>query len=161
MSRGRFGRWPLIMLCLSIALFLFTRTHKFLTVDGTSMVPTLDDGNICIVESFVEPSRGEIYVLQEPDADPLAIKRLVGVPGDTVELRDENTYVNGELFDIDIDGTWEHMIFELGADEYLFLGDNRKDSYDGRYWSRPVHRNEILYRVTIRIHPISKIGRLG
>ena len=159
--RASKGRLPLLMLCVSIAVFLFTRTHKFLTVDGTSMVPTLNDGNVCIVESVIYPCRGDIYVLQEPDDKPLAIKRLVGIPGDFVELEDGNTYVNGEILDLGVEGTWEHMTFILGADEYLFLGDNRKDSYDGRYWSRPVHRSEILFRVTTRIFPMSTIGQVG
>lgn len=151
----------LTLLCISILFVLFTRTHKFLTVSGTSMLPTLQDRNICITETFIEPKRGEIFVVEEPDADPLAVKRLIGLPGDTVELFDCHTYVNGELYDLGLDETWEDMTFKLGADEYLFIGDNRPHSYDGRYWSRPVHRNEILYRVTFRLYPISKFGEVG
>ena len=150
-----------MLLCGSFLFVLFTRTHKFLTVDGTSMVPTLHNRDVCITETFVEPSRGEIFVIEEPDAEPLAVKRLIGVPGDTVELRDCHTYINGDLYELGIEETWEDMTFVLGADEYLFLGDNRKGSYDGRAWSRPVHRSEILYRVTVRLYPISQFGRVG
>lgn len=157
----RWGRVPLYLLCVSMLFVLFTRTHKFLTVSGFSMVPTLDDRDICIVANFIEPQRGEIYVVEEPDAEPLAIKRLIGVPGDTVELRDCLTFVNGVEMELDITGTWESMVFHLGADEYLFIGDNREASYDGRYWSRPVTRAEILYRVDTRIYPLSEFGRLG
>lgn len=159
--RKVYGRISLALLLLSIAFALFTRTHKFLTVDGTSMVPTLGDHHVCILETFVTPERGAIYVLEEPDAEPWAVKRLIGVPGDYVELRDGKTYVNGELFVPQIQGSWEVMSFTLGADEYLFIGDNRSASYDGRFWSRPVRRNEILYKVTMRIFPISKLGQLG
>lgn len=113
------------------------------------------------MESVVSPVRLQIYVVLEPDDNIWAVKRLVGLPGDTVELRDCNTYVNGERVLEAIDGTWENMTFVLGADEYLFLGDNRKDSYDGRMWSRPIHRDEILFHVTFRLWPLVSIGRLG
>lgn len=160
MKAKQIGRIPLFLLLVSIVFALFTRTHKFLTVDGSSMEPTLYDRHLCIVDSFIEPERGCIYVLQEPDNSRYAIKRLIGIPGDTVELKDGKTYVNGELFVTQIEGSWEERTFHLGADEYLFLGDNRKDSYDGRYWSRPVKRSEVLYKVVFRIYPISRFGRL-
>lgn len=156
----KIGLIPLFFLCLSVLFVLFTRTHKFLTVSGSSMEPTLYDHHMCIVDSFVEPERGCIYVVREPDAPRDAIKRLIGIPGDLVELRDGNTYVNGEPFVTQIEGSWEELTFLLGADEYLFLGDNREVSYDGRYWSRPVHRSEILYKVVFRFYPISRLGRL-
>ena len=142
-------------------------TQKFLKVSGTSMVPTLQDSDICFMESVISPDRGEIYVVLEPDevAEDTgriwAVKRLIGLPGDTVELNDCNTYLNGVQVYEDIVGTWECMTFELGADEYLFIGDNRADSWDGRYWSRTVHKDEILYHVTYRLWPLVKIGSLG
>lgn len=77
------------------------------------MVPTLQDMDVCIVESFVAPERGQMFVIQEPDAAPLAIKRLIGIPGDTVELRDCHTYVNGVESDYGVVGTPENMTFVL------------------------------------------------
>lgn len=131
------------------------------------MVPTLQDKDLCFMESVISPEREQIYVVLEPDSISdttgrvWAVKRLIGLPGDTVELKDCETYVNGERICEDVQGTWECMTFNLGADEYLFIGDNREDSWDGRYWSRPVHKDEILYHVIYRLWPMSKIGGLG
>lgn len=124
------------------------------------MVPTLKDNQLCITSDVFVPQRGNIYVVLEPDDNIYAVKRLVGVPGDTVELRDGYTYVNGELFHEEVEGSWEEMRFTLGANEYLFLGDNRKDSYDGRYWSRPLRRDEILFEVCYKVFPFTDFGRL-
>ena len=159
--------YPFFLLLLAVMFFLMMNTQKFLKVSGESMVPTLKDKDICFMEPVISPERGQIYVVLEPDnltADAgriWAVKRLIGLPGDTVELNDCNTYVNGEQVLPEIVGTWEHMTFELGPDEYLFIGDNRQNSWDGRYWSRPVHKDEILYHVTFRIWPMVKIGRVG
>lgn len=158
--------YPFFLLILAILFLLVMHTQKFLKISGTSMVPTLADHDICFMEQVISPERGQIYVILEPDdvagsGRIWAVKRLIGIPGDMVELRDCNTYVNGVQVLEDITGTWESMTFELGADEYLFIGDNREDSWDGRYWSRYVHKDEILYHVCYRLWPLSKIGRVG
>lgn len=158
--RKRVSGTTFLLLGVSIVFALFTRTHKFLTVSGCSMEPTLYDSNMCLVENFIVPVRGDIYVIGEPDSDLKAIKRLIGVPGDVVELRDCQTIVNGAVMPLDIEGTWEDATFYLGADEYLFIGDNRKESFDGRYWSRYVTRSEILYHVTYQLYPLHRFGRL-
>lgn len=103
------------------------------------MVPTLQDMDVCIVESFIAPERGQMFVIQEPDAAPLAIKRLIGIPGDTVELRDCHTYVNGVESDYGVVGTPENMTFVLGADEYLFLGITDQFPMTGEHGLAPLH----------------------
>lgn len=153
-------RIAVLLLLTSLMFVLFTRTHKFLVVDGDSMYPTLHNGDICLLETVVAPTREGIYVIQEPDADQWAVKRLIGTPMDDVVLINGDTYVNGEQILSEVNGSWESTSFHMNANEYLFLGDNRTDSYDGRYWSRPVNRGEILYRVVFRIKPISRAGSL-
>ncbi len=160
MRRRHIGFIPILCVLISVTFALFTRTHKFLTVSGSSMETTLSNRDVCLVGDFIVPQRGDIYVVEEPDNNIRAIKRLVGVPGDTVELIDGITLVNGTQFMPEIGGSWENMTFVLGADEYLFLGDNRGESYDSRYWSRPIKRSEILYHVSFRLYPISKLCRL-
>lgn len=152
--------FPVFLLVLSVLFFAFTQTQKLLKISGISMEPTLNNRDVCFMETFITPEREGIYVVKEPEVAVWAVKRLVGLPGDTVELCDGYTYVNGERILENIEGTWESLTFELGADEYLFLGDNRQDSYDGRYWSRLLNRSDILYHVTYRLWPIHKIGRL-
>lgn len=154
-------KFPIFLMCIAFAFFLYMQTHKLLTVYGTSMEPTLKERDVCLIDDVVTPVRGSIYVVIEPETNRWAIKRLIGLPGDTVELVDGNTVVNGEKLELPADGTWENMKFTLGADEYLFLGDNREDSYDGRHWDRPIYRSEILYEAVFRIYPMSKMGSLN
>ncbi len=141
-------------------------------VNGTSMAPTLQNGDNIIVEKvsyyFRDPQRYDIIVFPYPeDTSKHYIKRIIGLPGETVQIIDGYVYINGELLD-------EHYGNEvmnnagiaaepitLGEDEYFVLGDNRNNSEDSRYATvGNVKRSEIDGRAWLRIWPLSDIGFL-
>ena len=117
---------------------------------------------------FDDPERFDIVVFKYPDDESqLFVKRVIGLPGETVEIKDGKVYINEqELTDdiygitdyIDIPGIAEEPL-TLKADEYFCLGDNRPESFDSRYAEvGPVHRADIVGKVWIRIWPLKKFG---
>jgi signal peptidase I len=140
-------------------------------VDGPSMEPSFFTGQRVIVSraSYLwgEPERGDIIVFESPDdpvADPPLIKRLIGLPGDTVEVRDTLVYVNGVALDEPYfvnapcepfncpDNTWQ-----LGPDQYFVMGDNRNRSRDSRRFG-PVSRQHLIGEALVRYWPPADIG---
>ncbi len=142
-------------------LFFFTMTHKFVVIAGDSMDPTLKDGDVITASAVISPEIGDIYMIKEPEEGYYVVKRLVGVPGDLVELRDGALYRNDVLLMPAVEGAWDNAVYSLGADEYLFMGDNRSVSYDGRHWPRYIHMNEILYHLDYAFYPLSRFGKVG
>lgn len=141
-------------------------------IEGPSMQPNFGAGQFLIVSRvhylFADPQRGDIVVFDPPGDDdqaddPLLIKRLIGMPGDTVELRDQQVYLNGtplaepylrEACDESRcrDNTWT-----LGADEYFFMGDNRNNSRDSRVFGVVTH-NRIIGEAIVRYWPPQDIA---
>lgn len=129
-------------LILSVVLFLLINAVTArVRVDGSSMRPTLNDGEFILVNrmayKFTKPKRGEIIVFRSPiTPDEDLIKRIIGLPGDEVTIIDGNVTINGNLLNEPYiaaspiySGTWQVV------DGYLFvLGDNRNDSSDSHSW---------------------------
>ncbi|MCD7737087.1 MAG: signal peptidase I [Lachnospiraceae bacterium] len=142
-------------------------------VDGSSMNNTLIDGDNLIVEKlsyrFGDPERFDIIVFQPyEDSSEYYIKRIIGLPGETVRIDDEgNIYINGELLEedygketIENPGRAEEEI-TLGEDEYFVLGDNRNNSTDSRTERvGNVSRDSIVGKAWVRIWPLGSIGFL-
>lgn len=137
-------RWKL---CVPLGIFILLASvllqtkFRCVVVSGSSMEPTLYDGQ-CVVMSLVltpEDLAGDHPVcwVTLPDGHNV-VKRLVGYPNQIVELRDGSTYVDGVLLFPRTTASWDNRVFILDAGEYLFLGDNRADSYDARAWASSV-----------------------
>ena len=135
------------------------------------MEPTLQDGNNLIVDKlsyrFRDPKRYEIIVFPyKYEENTYYIKRIIGLPGETVQVTGGYVYINGELLESDIygaepmaDGGIASEPITLGADEYFVLGDNRNHSSDSRDPSVGIlHREDLLGRAWVRIYPFDKIG---
>ena len=155
-----------VILSLGIITFVGQRTK----VSGHSMETTLSDGDNLIVDKisyrFRDPERFEIIVFPfQYEEHTYYIKRIIGLPGETVQVIDGYVYINGEMLDenyglevMDDPGIAAEPI-TLGEDEYFVLGDNRNHSSDSRDPSVGVlHRDDIMGRAWIRIWPFDKFG---
>lgn len=161
----------LILYCAIVLLATFLIV-KFVAqrteVIGSSMYPTLESGDNLIVEKVSyrlhAPKRFDIIVFPYPE-DPSVryIKRIIGLPGETIQIADEKIYINGQVLEenygaepITYPGVAADPI-TLGDDEYFVLGDNRGNSKDSRYEVvGNIHRKDIIGRAWVRIWPVSK-----
>lgn len=126
-------------------------------VDGTSMEPTLDPGKRSVVHRWIyyyrDPQRYEIVVIRNQDGS-MSVKRVVGLPGETLELADGAVRINGaplaEPYLAPGVSTRPEgrrpASWTLGHDQYFVLGDNRMDSDDSRYFG-PLHKELILGKI--------------
>ncbi len=129
-----------ILLTVIIFLVLHVTTGRF-QVRGTSMEPTLFDGQYLVVSKvvyWIHPlERGDVIVFHPPNhPKDDYIKRVVGLPGEELEIRDGVVWVNGILLEepmIAMPGSYSGM-WELGENEYFVLGDNRRNSSDSHSW---------------------------
>ena len=151
-----------IVLVALVYTFVNLATARFV-VDGPSMQPNFATGQFIVVSRvnylLGQPKRGDVVVFHYPgDPQEDYIKRVIGLPGDTVQIRDTMVYVNGtELSEPYInepcipqtcpDHTWQ-----LGSDEYFVMGDNRNHSSDSRVFG-PVARHFIVGEALLRYWP--------
>ena len=139
-------------------------------VKGASMEPTFDDGNYILIDEisyrFKTPERGDIVVFRYPlDKSQFFIKRVVGLPGDTVEIKNDKVTIfnqqntNGLVLKEPYLSPDQHTLgnikVRLDDNDYYVLGDNRLKSSDSRFWG-PVNKSLITGRVFFRALP--KIG---
>lgn len=157
----------LIGLTFLINTYVGQRTY----ISGPSMQPTLHDGDNLIVDKisyrFTDPKRYDIIVFPyRYQEDTFYIKRIIGLPGETVQVINGYVYINGELREDEVYGA-EVMEdagiasepITLGEDEYFVLGDNRNHSSDSRDPNVGVlHRDELIGRAWVRIWPLDQIG---
>ena len=141
-------------------------------VDGRSMDPTFATGDYLIVDKLSyelgKPKRNSVVVFRYPnDPSKSFIKRIIGLPGETVTMKDNAVSImnegNPEGFAIDqsyvthpFPGSFEK---KLGRDEYFVMGDNRAESFDSRFWG-PLPKKYILGKPIVRLWPIKQIGFL-
>ncbi|MBQ6841062.1 MAG: signal peptidase I [Bacilli bacterium] len=138
-------------------------------VVGPSMSPTLDNGNILILDKityrFKDIERGDVVSLYYADTKYL-VKRVVGLPGEKIDLRDGDLYINDRLIEetyIEDDSNVEFSLSSLGyntipEDMYFVLGDNRSDSLDSRDPNVGlVSKKDIIGKVRIRLWPINQM----
>jgi signal peptidase I len=150
-----------------VCAFLVAFVAQAFRVQGTSMQPLLEDGQRIIVNKLAyrlgEMRRGDVVVFHYPrDPSVSFIKRIVGLPGDVVELRHGVVYVNGQLLrepylapamrDND-----SHAPREVEQGYYYVLGDHRSSSNDSRNWGQ-VPERYIYGKAFFRFWPLSRLG---
>lgn len=116
-----------------------------------SMLPTIPEGALLLIEEVpVEQlQHGDIIVFQVPGGKVVHVKRLIGLPGDTVEVRDDKVYINGKALDepyVRLPQGRDYAQATLGSDEYFVMGDNRSNSAGSREFG-PISGASILGRV--------------
>jgi signal peptidase I len=153
-----------VIIAVILALFIRTFIVQAFKIPSGSMLPTLQIGDHILVNKFIygvklpylnttvipfkKPDRDAIIVFrypEEPDKD--FIKRVIAVPGDTIEIRDKNVYINNQLLDEDYAVHTDPKVLPahvnprdnlgpitLPEETYFVLGDNRDNSYDSRFW---------------------------
>ena len=151
-----------LVIVIPIRYFIF---QPFI-VKGVSMEPTFHNGDYLIIDEFSyyfrEPQRGEVIVFRYPEnLSEKFIKRIIGLPGEKIELRGSQIIIAGQsgeeivldesdyLTSSDLLGDKE---FVLGKGEYFVLGDNRSHSFDSRNWGS-LARGDIIGKVAFRAFP--------
>jgi signal peptidase I len=185
-SGGRRGRWlieaaVIIAAALVLAVVLRTFVVQTFYIPSGSMEPTLQIGDRILVDKLSYHlhgvHRGDIVVFQRPANENCGgpavndlVKRVIGLPGETLSLKDGHVYVNGK----ELSETWLPKVdqgqtseqgdppynlghaYKVPSGEYFLMGDNRTESCDSRYWG-PIPKSLIVGRVVVRVWPLSHI----
>lgn len=155
------------IIVIFVVLILFLYVVSITQVVGNSMYPTLQDQEVLVLNKaiyrFRDVKRGDIISLSYADTKYL-IKRVVGVPGDTVEFRNNTLYINGAVYEEDYleedvvtnDFSLQDIGYDvIPEDMYLVLGDNRQNSMDGRDIGL-IKKSDIIGKIALRFWPINR-----
>lgn len=150
----------------AILIVAFAQTFLIINaqVPTGSMVNTIQEGDriftFRLSYLFDDPQRGDIIVFRYPDNEKERFtKRVIGLPGERVEIRDGKVYINDSETPLDepyVNGTPTGNFgpYEVPEDCYFMLGDNRNDSLDARYWQNTyLHKDKILGKVIFSYYP--------
>lgn len=160
-----------LMLSVFIAIAVILFLYQPVKVEGTSMMPSLTDQERIFINKFVyrfgirDVQRGDMVVFYYPqDPTKSYIKRVIGLPGDTVAVEDGTVYVNGHRLDEEYvpDEYRDRQSIPLTVvppQHYYVLGDHRTSSNDSRAWG-PVHRQYIYGKAVFAYWPLDKLGLL-
>lgn len=145
----------IVVVVVLIRTFLITPVR----VDGDSMKNTLKNGDILLLYKLSSIDRFDIIVLDEEKDNEKIIKRVIGLPGETVAIKKGKIYINDKVIDDEYayGETSDYNKVTLRDDEYFILGDNRLISKDSRYFG-PIKDNEIKGKIVFRLFPFTKIG---
>ena len=158
-----------VAVVVGITFFIITFVGQRTYVSGSSMENTLSDGDNLIVDKityrFSDPKRYDIIVFPfRYEEKVYYIKRIIGLPGETIQIQNGDIYIDGEIL---YESYGREVMryaglaaepITLGEDEYFVLGDNRNDSTDSRDPNVGViHRDEIIGRAWVRIWPLEDI----
>ena len=167
-----------VVIALSIFLIIYLFVASPHQVNGQSMVPTFQSGEFVLSDKVSykmgNPKRGDVIVFHAPESANCPkgtgcdfIKRVLGLPGESIEVREDAIWVNGQKLDepyipeefetLPGNATKNGQSVFLGPDEYFVSGDNRPYSSDSRAWGA-IHKSDIVGRALLRYWPINVAG---
>ncbi|MEK4875880.1 signal peptidase I [Bacillus sp. FSL W8-0102] len=164
-----------ILFALIVSFIVHTFLFSPYEVKGESMSPTLEEGNKLIVNKMKNVKRFDIVVFHAPDSDEVYVKRVIGLPGDTVEMKNDVLYINGVAYKEPYLNklkkqysflnrfTGDFTLKEITGKEKVpdgavfVLGDNRLRSNDSRRFGF-IQEKDIIGSAVFRAWPIQKIG---
>lgn len=169
---GELGRTIALSIILALGIRTFVAEARW--IPSESMVPTLQVYDKLIVDKlsyhFTNPQRGEIVVFSptdgirkdNPSLKDAFIKRVIGLPGDKVEVTGGSVYINGQPLRenyIEAVPQYNYGPVTVPPNSYLVLGDNRNNSYDSHFWGF-VPQDKIIGRAIVRFWPLHRLGDL-
>ncbi|BAW96790.1 signal peptidase I [[Synechococcus] sp. NIES-970] len=156
---------------LAIGIRTFVAEARY--IPSESMLPTLEVQDRLIIEKisyrFQDPQRGDVVVfnpteiLQQQNYRDAFIKRVIGIPGDEVQVTGGEVFVNGQRLEEDYiteAPEYDYGPVTIPENHYLVLGDNRNNSYDSHYWGF-VPREKLVGKAFIRFWPFNRVGILS
>lgn len=152
----------IIVAALAVGIFLNKYMIANAQVPTSSMETTVMAGDRILVNRlsylFHEPKRGDIVTFIYPDdGETLYLKRILGLPGETIEGKDGTVYIDGEPLDPDYTDEVsydEFGPFQVPEGIYFMMGDNRNDSWDSRYWEHKfVEKEDIIGKAAVSYFP--------
>lgn len=166
-----------IVLALSVFVVMYLFVAQPNEVKGSSMYPNFKDREYLLTEKlsyqFGKPKRGDVVIFKAPSSEPCSadeceyIKRVIGLPGDTVMVKGGGVYLNGEKLDQSFlpDGVYteageyaqEGVEVTVPEGQYLCFGDNRPNSRDGREFG-PIDRSLIIGKAFLVYWPLSEVS---
>lgn len=166
----------LIPLTIAVGIAMVLKRYVVINanVPTGSMLNTIHEGDdlfgFRLAYTFSEPKRGEIIIFNYPDdKSQKYIKRLIGLPGEKVEIDEGRIYINDSDEPLEEDYLPEEWVtengpytFEVPEGCYLMLGDNRNNSWDARYWENTyVTREDIIGKAWVIYYPFSHVAFLN
>lgn len=154
--------------CLLIAVvvfavywFIMTKVFMLVQVPTTSMYPLIKENNKLLATRNVDNiQRNDVVVFYSEEEDKLLVKRVVGLPGEHVVVRGKEVFVNDKEVD-NYASSESDIIKDYGVvpdNCYVFLGDNRANSYDSRYWKSPfIEKDQLKGKVLISLSTLSTL----
>ena len=163
-----FQDWVLPIVAAIIIAFIINKVIFFnVTVPTGSMLPTIhlnDKILVTRVHNKNNLKHGDIVVFHSDELDEDLIKRLIGLPNDEVEVKEDGSvFINKEKTDESyvVNTGGKTGKFKVPEGSYFFMGDNRNNSLDARYWEKPyIPKKDIMGKARIIISPFSRLGKL-
>ena len=160
-----FKEWVIPILSALIIAFLVNKFLFFnVYVPTGSMIPTInenDKGLVSVIYNTNNMKRGDIIVFYSQEFSETFIKRLIGLPGDKIEIKNGIVFINGEQLQENYVKNKDKYngTFNVPEGKYFFLGDNRPNSKDSRLWKNPyVNSSDIKGKLQFRFYPFKDFG---
>lgn len=162
---GLFSDWIVpILVAIALAILINKYIVFKVMIPTGSMIPTLNVGDRLFATRVYRPgrlNREDLVVFYSEELQETLIKRLIGLPGDEIVIKDGNVSVNGEKLVQDYvkNGDGFSGTYLVPKGKYFFLGDNRLESYDSRGWDNPyIDEGYIKGKAQIKVYPFHDFG---